>query len=119
MTRAVATFTVAAQGIRVRVRLLATWREVDAEYRGTSRPRRDGKCVPAFFAPAGAGAASAGTIVLSADGRHDDLVPHEVTHAVVWGLAGVHVNDDERAATAIGLLTARIHARIRGLGVTA
>lgn len=115
--RAVATFIAAAEGIRVRVRLLATMHEVDAAFRGTSRPRRDGLCVPAFFDPAGPGAASAGTIVLAADSGHDDLVPHEVTHAVVHACKGVHVDDDERAATAIGLLTARIHARLRKLGV--
>lgn len=116
MSRAVASFTVAAEGIRLRVRLLATMHEVDAAFRGASRPRRDGKVVPAFFHPATRGA-TAGTIVLAADAKLEELVPHEVTHAVVTALKGVHTDDDERAATAVGLLTTRIHARIRKQGL--
>lgn len=115
--RALASFTVAALGIRVRVRILPTTRDVDSAYRESSRPRRDGLCTPAFFQHAGLGAKTAGTIVLSANGALDDLVPHEVTHAVVHACKGIHMDDDERAATAIGLLTARIHARIRKSGV--
>jgi hypothetical protein len=114
--RAIATFTVAAKGIRLRVRLLPSISDVHVTCPG-SRPRRDGLYTPAFFLPANPEAKHTGTVVFGLDGRLEELVPHEVSHAVVHHYKGVHVDDDERAATAIGLLTAAIHTRMRRLEV--
>lgn len=117
MTRAVATFTVTHGAIRLRVRLLPTRRDVDAEYRGGCR-RRNGEWCYAFFLPTlSATARHVGTVVLPLDGRLEELVPHEVTHAVLHHVGGVHCTGDEAVATAVGLLTARIHDRIRRLEV--
>lgn len=118
MTRALARFTVAAGGIRLRVRVLPTMRDVDAEYRDGDRPRRDGKLVPAFFAPARrTDAKHLGTVVLCADGCAEELVPHEIAHAVVHAHQSVTAADDERFATTVGLLSARVHRHLRRLEV--
>jgi hypothetical protein len=119
MSRALIAFSVAHGGVRLRVRLLPTDREVDREYRG-GRPRRDGLYVHAFFQPTKSQSARhGGTIVLAANGRLTELVPHEVTHAVLHALAqriGRLLENDEPIATAVGILTARILARIERLG---
>jgi predicted SprT family Zn-dependent metalloprotease len=41
-----------------------------------------------------------------------ELIPHEVTHAVMHRLGGVHCTDDESLATAVGVLSARIARKI-------
>lgn len=115
MDRAIATFSVAHGGIRLRVRLLPTVIAVDAQYR-EGRRRRAGQVVHAFFQPSASNAARHhGTIVLGMDGLLDELVPHEVTHAVIHCLRGVSANDDEAAATAVGVLSARIFSQLRGV----
>jgi hypothetical protein len=107
-------FTVAFAGIRLKVRLLSTIAEVHREYRGAIKTRiRDGKIVHAFFQPTTSPAAQyIGTIVLPVDGRLDELIPHEVTHACLHKFVGVHRTDDEMLATAVGILSARIRRRI-------
>ena len=117
MTRAIARFTVRYGAIRVRVRLLPTVPDVDREYRA-GRRRKYRNVTPAFFVPASrSDARHVGTIVLPADGRLDELVPHEVAHAVTHVHQTVTAADDEPFATAVGLLCARIHDHLRRLEV--
>lgn len=114
--KALKIFTVSYGGIRIKVRLLPTIADVHREYiDGT--PRRDSKIVHAFFAPTHrADAKHVGTIALPLDGLLAELVPHEVTHAVMHKMRSVHCADDEALATAVGMLSARIHKK---LGVSA
>jgi hypothetical protein len=112
--RALATFVVSTLGIKVRVRLMATTADVRATARSAAvRKHRDTR---AYFDPAGPNSPLSGTIVLPLDDDLQELVPHEVSHAVICRCKGVHVNDDETAATAIGVLTSRIHGAIRKRG---
>lgn len=116
MTRALAAFTVTHAGLRLRVRLMSSHVEVERAYRA-GRRRRDGLFIHAFFAPTKSQSARhGGTIVLAGNGRLKELVPHEVTHAVMHKLGGGVHNDDEPIATAVGILTARILTRIERLG---
>lgn len=113
MSRALETFTVSHAGIRLRVRLLPSHVEVEREFRD-GRRRRDGLYVHAYFAPTKSQSARhGGTIALAGNGRLKELVPHEVTHAVLHKLGG---GDEEPIATAVGILTARILTRIERLG---
>lgn len=117
MTRAIARFTVSHGRLRIKVRLLPTIRDVDAEYR-EGRRRRDGKWTYAFFEPAATpGAAHVGTVVLPADGRLSELVPHEVTHAVLHRHGYAHCSVDEPVATAIGKLSASIFRQLQQRGL--
>lgn len=117
MTRALALFTVRHGALRLRVRLLPGVREVDRSYRSGSR-RRAGIWIHAYAEPARrSDARHQCTLVLPADGRLTELVPHEVAHAVMHHLVEVHRDEDEPLATAIGILTARILARLRRLGL--
>lgn len=126
MTRALAIFTVSAGGMRLRVRLLASVRDVDREFR-KGRPRRNGNVVHAYFeSSVRARARTVGTIALPADGNLPELVPHEVAHAVTHHLANwspeggfTWQGDDERLATTIGLLCARVRAGLEARGVEA
>ncbi|MFZ6644448.1 hypothetical protein ACO0LO_01925 [Undibacterium sp. TJN25] len=108
-------FTVSYSWIKLRVQLLQTSQEVDARYR-EGRRRRNGEHVHAYFqASKTERARHSGTIVLALDGRLAELIPHEVAHAVIHCLRGVSGNDDEVAATAIGMLSASIFERVRTL----
>lgn len=116
MTRPLESFAVSHRGLRLRVRLYASTRDVDRKYRN-GRCRRGGLQVHAFFAPTKCrGARHGGVVALGANGRLEELIPHEVTHAVMHKLGTVTYADDERLASAVGVLTARIIARIRRLG---
>ena len=115
MTRALAVFTVGLGRHRVRVRLLPSVHDVDAEFRAGKR-RRDGTWTHAFFRPAAAGSRVVGTIALPGNGRLTELVPHESTHCVMHLRQSVHVVADEPLATDIGLLTARIFDGLRRRG---
>lgn len=125
-TRPVATFTAAARGTSVRVRVLPSVADVDAEACG-SLPRIGHRIRHALFRPRELAHPAfrdtpgiAGTIILPADGALLELVPHEVTHAVMHDLrAATHVNDEELATT-VGLLSAAIFTGLhkRGIGVT-
>ncbi|HTD05876.1 hypothetical protein [Undibacterium sp.] len=106
-------FTVAFQWIKLHVELLPTSQDVDAKYRA-GRRRRSGEHVHAYFEPSKTDRAIyKGKIVLPENGRLEELIPHEVAHAVIHCLRGVSANDDEVAATAIGMLSASIFARVR------
>lgn len=113
MTRALTTFSVCYAGCRLRVRVLPGVRDVDREYRG-GRRRQPELCVHAYFDGATrSGARHTGAITLGGDARLEEIVPHEVTHAVMHLLRRVDRADDERLATMIGILSARILAKIR------
>ncbi|MDO8414161.1 MAG: hypothetical protein Q7S51_10280 [Gallionellaceae bacterium] len=106
-------FTVGYGAIRLKVRLLPTIQDVHREYIAGRTWRRAGMKVHAFFQPAHHPSAKhTGTIVLPADGRLEELIPHEVVHAVMGKMGGVHWSDDEALATAVGVLSARIHKKI-------
>lgn len=114
--RALAVFVVASGGIRVRVRVLPTIADVDAEYR-TGRTRRNGKTRHAFFKGATRPARCAGTIVLPAKGHLPELVPHEACHVDTHCYGDVIERDDEDHARRVGLLCARIFAELRRRGI--
>lgn len=120
MTRPIATFVAAARGIRVRVRVLPTPDDVDAESRGglprTSKRTRHAQFKPRHEVPLATG--TIGTITLPAVGPLLDLVPHEVTHAVMHDLRAACHTDDEELATAVGLLSAAIFSGLQRNGVT-
>lgn len=106
-------FTVNYGGIRIKVRLLPTVRDVHREYTEGKR-LRNGTAVHAFFAPKCSPSAKyTGTIVLPLDGRLEELIPHEVVHAVMSTIGGVHCSEDEALATAVGVLSARIARKIK------
>ena len=113
--RAVAVFTVEARGIRLRVRVLPSIEAVAEAYHGGAR--RDDRCrVHAFFQSASR-APLVGTITLPADGRLDELVPHETVHAVLHACGEVRCHDDEEFALSVGLLSAKIFLGLRRRGV--
>lgn len=106
-------FAVCYAGIRVKVKLLPTIKDVHRAYRHGPR-LIVGHTVHAFYAPVKRKCKFDGTIILPADGNLIELVAHEVVHAVMWKIGTwVHCNGDEKLADAVGVLTARILARIR------
>jgi hypothetical protein len=109
-------FTVSHGGIRLRVSLRPTVRDVHRAYQAchNGAGRRDGMQVHAFFYPTlSLSAKHVGGVVLpESGGELNELVPHEVAHAVIHAHGGVLPHDDEDTATAIGVLTARIFRRI-------
>lgn len=113
--RALRVFAVQHGRLRLRVRLLATVAQVDAEYRQGKR-RRDGKVVIGYFRRADH-ARYLGAIALAADSNLLETVPHEVAHASIERLGTVSSDDDETHATAVGVLSYRIFKRLRALGV--
>lgn len=106
------TFNVSYGGIRIKVKLLPTVADVHREHQAVARQCRDGKMVQAFFLPAQRVAKVIGTIVLPLQGKLPELVPHEVTHAVIHYLNGVLSHDDEACCTAVGKISLRIFRRI-------
>lgn len=116
--RALARFIVRHGRIVLRVRLLPTIADVDAEFRDGRRRQNNG-VVFAYFAPAGARARHVGTVVFPADADLMELIPHEVTHAVMRHLGGIQSYEDEALPTSVGILTTRIVRQLmrRGLEV--
>lgn len=116
--RALAVFTVSLRGLKLRVRILPTPADVSVECRRYERrSQRGAPIAEAFYAPALKLCGIAGTIVLPAGGHLTELVPHEVTHAVIHRVGLVESCDDERFATDVGLLTARILRQIARRGI--
>lgn len=115
--KALKLFTVSHGGIRVKVRLLPTVADVHREHQAIARRCHDGNNVCAFFMPAQRVSRHVGTIVLPLQGKLRELVPHEVTHAVIHALNGVLSHDDEACCTAIGRISARIFRHIEQVGV--
>lgn len=116
------TFTVRHGGIALKVTLRDTVEDVHQAYKANSCPGTrysNGQRVHAFFVPTqSASAKHVGGIVLPlAGGNLCELVPHEVTHAVIHAHGGVLPHDDEACATAVGRLSALIFRRLRMMGV--
>lgn len=121
--RALARFTVCHPGIRVHVRLLPGVTDVDAaclRHEGRQRRRRGSWTTRAYFAPAATSAYHrnnlVGTIVLPANGDLTELIPHEVTHAVMTRYWLLREDDEEDLATVVGRLCAKIAAGLRQRG---
>lgn len=114
--KALKLFTITHGSIRIRVKLLPTVADVHREHQAVARRCYDGKTVCAFFLPAQRASRYAGTIVLPLAGKLRELVPHEVTHAVIHALNGVLSHDDEACCTAVGRITARIFRHIDQVG---
>jgi hypothetical protein len=110
------TFTVSHANIRVKVRLLPTVMDVHREHQARCLRCRDGNNICAFFLPAQRVGRYVGTIVLPLAGKLHELVPHEVTHAVIHSLNGVLSHDDEACCTAVGRISARIFNHIGQIG---
>jgi hypothetical protein len=110
------TFSVSHRGIHLKVRVLPKVTDVHREFTDGKR-RRDGKIVHAFFQSASQKAKHIGTVVFPLNGNHIELVPHEVSHAVIHAHCGVLAHDDEATATAIGMLSAKIFRKLATLGV--
>lgn len=112
-------FTISYGGIRIKVRLLPTVRDVHRAYQALPGGRaRPGKAIHAFFRETRTGKLT-GTIFLPQDGRLHELVPHEVSHAVIQAQGGVLPRDDEAHCTAVGVLCARIFRRVEQIGRSA
>lgn len=120
--RAVAVFTVGLRGRKLRVRVLPTEDDVDAECRRYEGRRSASSNVitSACFLPPRNNWKAVGAIVLPADGRLTELVPHEVVHAVLYRAGGVHTSSDEGFAKDVGRICARIFRQLarRGIEVT-
>jgi len=112
--KALMVFTVSHAGIRLRVRVLPHAKDVYIECTGARKWRARAELPRAFFAeslrPRGK---YTGTVVIAGNDDLDELIPHEVFHAVMFKFGTVHSDDDEAAATAIGLLSARIARKIK------
>jgi hypothetical protein len=105
-------FVVCYKQFRIKVRPLPTENEVHSAFPAGAKKASTtsaGFKVNAFYN------CKTGWMFLPIDGHLEELVPHEVTHAVLYKIGEVHCNDDESAATAIGILTARILKKMRAL----
>lgn len=111
------TFTVSHGSIHLKVKLLPTVADVHREHQARCLRCNDGNTVCAFFLPAQRVGRYVGTIVLPLQGKLHELVPHEVTHAVIHFLNGVLSQDDEACCTAVGRISARIFKHIEQIGV--
>ena len=110
------TFTASHGGIHIRVKLLPTIADVHRAHQSVAKRHREGNIVAAFFLPAQRAARHVGTVFLPLQGKLQEYVPHEVTHAVIHALNGVLSHDDEACCTAVGRISARIFRRIEQLG---
>lgn len=107
------TFTVSHGAIRIKVRVLPTVRDVHCAYQAMPGGRaRPGKTVHAFYRET----RGKHYIFLPQDGKLHELIPHEVSHAVIHAQGGVLARDDEDCCNAVGVLCARIHRRIGQIG---
>lgn len=117
MTRALAVFRVSHRvshrNISINVRVLPRVADVDSAYRD-GKPRRDGDDVVHAFCRVNPGHGARPLIMLPANGRLLELVPHEVVHAVING--GCRF-DEEPLADAIGVLSAAIWQELQDRGI--
>lgn len=115
--RALAVFTVRYGRIKLRVRLLPTVSDVHAECQQIADTRvRGGKCQAYFYATPRASITGVVALPMSG-GDLADLIPHEVTHAVVSVLGDIAAGNDEALATAVGMLSGCIRRHIERLGL--
>ena len=106
------TFTVCHGSIRIKVKLLPTVADVHRAHQHGCKRDMSGRTVYAFFLPAQRAARHVGMIVLPLNGKLEELIPHEVAHAVIHAQNGVLSHDDEACCTAIGRISARIFKHI-------
>lgn len=110
--RALCVFFVSYAGIRLKVRVLPHAKDVYAEMTGGAKWRMRAEIPEGFFQAVHLRARYSGLIVLAGNSRLTETVPHEVTHAVLHKYKSISAENDEPAAYAIGILTARILAKI-------
>lgn len=107
--KALKVFYVSYSNIRLKVRILPHSRDVFTEYSGGKKWRMRDELPQGFFeATTNPYAKYLGTIVIAGNSDLNDVVPHEVFHAVLCKMRQVHTDNDEVAAYAIGVLTSRI-----------
>lgn len=111
-------FTVSYAGIRLKVRVLPTVRDVHKEYESNYTDgkaiRRSGNNVDGFFAPTvRRDARFFGTVVLPLNGCLPELIPHEVGHVVRRKMGVIDSSNEERFCMAIGILSSRIARKIK------
>jgi hypothetical protein len=112
--RALNVFYVRYSSMRLRVRVLPHAKDVYTEYADGAKWRMRAELHEGFFQPTVSPLAKyMGTIVLAGNANLDEIIPHEVFHAVMHWKKEVNTDDDEAAAYAIGKLTARIHRKIK------
>ena len=88
--------------MRLRVRLLPTVPMWTRSIAGPQAQRSQGRS--RLFPGGSTGARVIGTVAVPLSGSNlREIVPHEVSHAVIHHLQGVSARDDEAAASAIGL----------------
>lgn len=110
------TFTVRHGGCCIKVKLLPTVKDVHRAYQAAPGGRaRPGKVVHAFFREARTGK-HVGTCYFPENGKLAELIPHEVSHALIMAHGGVLPKDDENYCTSVGIICARIQSRIRQMG---
>lgn len=118
-SKALFTFTVSCGIHRLRVIVFPTVKAVHNAYARTypldaRDVWKDGRQVRGFFYPAKATTKGhAGTIVLPLIGRLNEVIPHEVFHAVINFHGTVNEKDDEAEATAVGVFSAKILEKIK------
>lgn len=110
MSKAIAKFLVSYAGVRLKVRIMPSAQDVYTEYSG-AKWRMRAELPMGLFVPATCGKFT-GTIIVAGNCRVEEIVPHEVVHAVLWKMGGVHTTDDEPFAYAVGILTSRILRKI-------
>lgn len=115
-TKALMVFTVSYGGIRLKVRVLPHARDVYTECTGVSKWRMRAELPRAFFLPS-LSKKLTGTVVFAGNEDLAEIVPHEVTHAVLHKMRQVDTDDDEAFALAVGVLSARITRKIVRGGV--
>lgn len=109
-------FTVSYAGIRLKVRVLPHARDVYMECTGARKWRTRAELPRAFFRPSMSGKYT-GTVVFAGNDDLAEIVPHEVTHAVLHKMRAVETHDDEAFCLAVGILSSRIARKI-SRGVT-
>jgi len=112
--RAIRSFFVRHNNIRIKVRVLPHILDVHKEFTGGKRVKNKDDLVAAFFqACVNPLAKYLGTIVLAGSDVLEEIVPHEVFHAVMYHFKTVVREDDEPAAYAIGILTSKILRQLK------
>lgn len=114
MSRALAVFTVSYAGVRLKVRVLPSAKAVYTEYSNGAQWRARANLPMGFFL-ATPNTKFTGVVVLAGNMPLEEVVPHEVFHAVMYKRKVVHAEDDEPAAYTIGVLTARILRKVNSI----
>ena len=114
--KALMVFTVSYAGIRLKVRVLPHAKDVYTECLG-AKWRSRAELPRAFFRPSARACKYTGMIVLAGNDDIAEIIPHEVTHAVLHKMRSVDTDDDEAFAMAVGILSARITRKIVRGGV--